>query len=94
MENISVAVLCTIISITISYLSFAKNSAKDIKKETTENVELKSRLEYISRGIDDIKLDNRVRDEQIKKLNERVIIVENDLKSLSKRFERVDGIKV
>lgn len=94
MENISVAVLSTIISITISYLSFAKNSAKDIKKETTENVELKSRLEYISRGIDDIKLDNRVRDEQIKKLNERVIILENDLKSLSKRFERVDGIKV
>lgn len=93
MENISIAVLCSLVSIVISYLTFTRNSTKDVRSETAQNVELKSRLEYISRGIDDIKLENRVRDDQIKKLSEKVIILENNVTSLSKRVDRIDDLK-
>lgn len=93
MENISIAVVCSLVSIVISYLTFTRNSAKDVRTETAQNVELKSRLEYISRGIDDIKLENRVRDDQIKTLSERVILLENTVTTLIKRIDRIDDLK-
>ena len=70
MENISLAVICSLVSIVISYLTFTRNGTKDVRSETAKSVELKSKLEYISRGIDDIKLENRIRDEQMKSLSD------------------------
>lgn len=92
MENISIAVLCSLVSIVISYLTFTRNSAKDVRSEAAQSVELKSRLEYISRGIDDIKLENRIRDDQIKTLNEKVIILDNTVTTLVKRIDRIDNL--
>lgn len=86
MENISIAVLCSTLSVLISYLTFNKNGKKDAQKQTEEQVELRSKLEYISRGIDDIKLDNRVRDEQIKTINERIIILENEVSHIKEKI--------
>lgn len=86
MENISIAVLCSTLSVLISYLTFNKNGKKDAQKQTEEQVELRSKLEYISRGIDDIKLDNRVRDEQIKNINERIIILENEVSHIKEKI--------
>ena len=92
MENISIAVLCSLVSIVISYLTFTRNSTKDVRSEAAKSVELKSRLEYISRGIDDIKLENRIRDDQIKTLNEKVIILDNTVTTLVKRIDRIDNL--
>ena len=86
MENISIAVLCSTLSVLISYLTFNKNGKKDAQKQTEEQVELRSKLEYISRGIDDIKLDNRVRDEQIKNINERIIVLENEVSHIKEKI--------
>lgn len=86
MENISIAVLCSTLSVLISYLTFNKNGKKDAQKQTEEQVELRSKLEYISRGIDDIKLDNRVRDEQIKNINERIIVLENEVSHIKEKM--------
>lgn len=92
MENISIAVLCSLVSIVISYLTFTRNSTKDVRSEAAQSVELKSRLEYISRGIDDIKLENRIRDDQIKTLNEKVIILDNTVTTIVKRMDRIDNL--
>lgn len=86
MENISIAVLCSTLSVFISFLTFNKNGKKDVKKQTEEQVELKSKLEYISRGIDDIKLDNRVRDGQMKSMNDRIIVLENEVKHIKEKL--------
>lgn len=86
MENISIALICSTLSVLISYLTFNKNGKKDVQKQTEEQVELKSKLEYISRGIDDIKLDNRVRDEQMKAMNERIIVLESEIKHIKEKM--------
>lgn len=90
MDNISIGLLCTILGIVISFLTFQRNSKKEIQTDTREFVEVKSQLGYISRGVDDIKFNDRIRDEQLKSLNERLIIVENETKILFRRFERLD----
>lgn len=92
MENISVALICTLLGAVISFLTFQRNSKKDIQLETKEQIELKTKLDYISKGVDDIKFNDRIRDEQLKKIDERLIIAEEEIKILFRRFERLDEI--
>ena len=90
MSEIGIPLLCAILGFVISFLTFQRNNKKDIQNDTKDFIEVKTQLEYISRGIDDIKFNDRIRDEQLKSLNERLIIVENETKILFKRFERLD----
>lgn len=91
MEYISVGVLCSTISVLISYLTFNKNSKRDVQADTKERVEIKVQLEYISRGIDDVKMGNKMRDEQIKGLNDRVISMESEMRNLVSRVDKLDA---
>ena len=78
MEFISIGAICTITGVVISFLTFQRNSRKEIQTSTREQVELKTKLDYISKGVDDIKFNDRIRDEQLKKIAERLIIAEHD----------------
>ena len=90
METISIALICTVFGIIISFLTFQRNNKKDIEERAKSEAEKKTQLDYIQRGIDDIKFNDRLRDEQLKTMNERLIIVENETKVLFRRFERLD----
>lgn len=90
METISIALVCTIIGAIISYATFQRNRGHDIRADTREEADTKAKLDYISRGVDDIKLDNKQRDREMLKMNERLIRVEESVKSAHKR---IDGIE-
>ena len=90
MTEIGIPILCTILGIVLSFITFQRNNKKDIQSDTKEFVEVRTQLDYISRGRDDIKFNDRIRDDQLKNLNERLIIVESETKILFKRFERLD----
>lgn len=91
MEGISIALLCTILGFIISFLTFQRNNKKDIENDTQERAEIKAKLGYISRGIDDIKLDNKARDKEMTEFRERLIIHEEKINNLEKRVERIEG---
>ncbi|MDU4883002.1 hypothetical protein [uncultured Clostridium sp.] len=90
METISIALACTIVGAVISYATFQRNRGHDIRADTREEADTKAKLDYISRGVDDIKLDNKQRDREMLKMNERLIRVEESVKSAHKR---IDGIE-
>lgn len=90
METISIALACTVIGAVISYATFQRNKGNDIRADTREEADTKAKLDYISRGVDDIKLDNKQRDREMLKMNERLIRVEESVKSAHKR---IDGIE-
>ena len=92
MEIVSVSVICTVTGVIISFLTFQRNSRKEIQSSTREQVELKTKLDYISKGVDDIKFNDRIRDEQLKKIAERLVIAEEEIKILFKRFDKLDEI--
>lgn len=96
MENISLALLCSLLGAGISYLTFQKNSRKDIKAETREEAETKAKLDYIATAVDEIRLDNKARDREMKELRERVIINESSIKSAHKRIDSLEkeGVKI
>lgn len=87
MDNISIALLSTLIGVIIGIATFSRNRDKDIKKAAKEDAETKAKLDYISRGVDDIKLDNKQRDREFSKMNDRITIVEQSVKSAHRRLD-------
>lgn len=89
METISIALICTILGVTISYLTFQRNKDNAIRAETKEDAETKAKLDYISKGVDDIRLDIKSQDRKIEDLKERVTRVEESAKQAHKRINDI-----
>lgn len=90
MENISLGVICTLLGAAISYLSFQRNRGHDIRADTREEAETRTKLDYISKGVDDIRIDIKSQQRDIQELKEKVIKCEESTKSAHKR---IDGLE-
>lgn len=90
METISIAFLSTLFGLIVGIATFSRNRDKDIKKDAQEDAETRAKLDYISRGVDDIKLDNKQRDRDMLKMSDRITIVEQSVKSLHKRVDTLE----
>jgi ABC-type anion transport system duplicated permease subunit len=88
-------VACTIISIVIIILGYKRTATKDIREESNSQTKLEMQLSYISRGVDDIKLDMKLQDKKINDVIERVAKVEESTKSAHHRLDNYEkeGIK-
>lgn len=91
MENISISVLCTIGGFVVALITLQRKSNKDIRADTKEEAETKAKLDYISKGVDDIRIDIKAQQRDIQELRERVIKNEASLKSAHKRIDNVEG---
>lgn len=92
-ESIGINLLCTILGITFTALAFNRSRDKDLKKDARENAELKAKLDYISKGVDDIRIDMKTQQRDIQELKERVSIAEQSLRSVHKRIDILEGEK-
>ncbi|WP_308779811.1 hypothetical protein [uncultured Clostridium sp.] len=91
MENISIQVLCTIGGFVVALITLQRKSNKDIRADTKEEAETKAKLDYISKGVDDIRIDIKAQQRDIQELKERVIKNEASLKSAHKRIDNIEG---
>ncbi len=89
METISIALICTIGGFILSYAAFMRNKDNAIRAETREDAETKAKLDYISKGVDDIRLDNKARDRQIQDLAKDMIEVKQSAKSAHHRIDEL-----
>ena len=64
-----------------------RNDRKDIKQETEEHTLLMTKLENIADDVKDIKRDYRETNIEVQNLRERVVAVEQSLKSYHKRLD-------
>lgn len=91
METISIALICSVVGGIIGVASFSRNRDKDIKTDSKEDAFTKAKLDYISKGVDDIKLDFREQGRQITSINDRLIRVEESTKSAHHRIDTFEG---
>lgn len=88
-----IGILCTLGGLVIAFFSYRqgcnKNIKDDAKEDATDHTMVTTKLEYISRGIDDIRLDNKQRDREMKDMSERVTRVEESSKSAHKRLDDI-----
>lgn len=90
METMRIALLCTILGVSISYLTFQRNKDNAIRAETREDAETRAKLDYISKGVDDIRLDIKTQDRKINEIIERVAKVEESSKSAHHRIDNIE----
>lgn len=93
--TIELALLISVISVTFGIYqgmsNLKRNSASDIKKEAVETATINVKLDTISKGVDDIKLEQKSTSKDIKDLNERMIMVEQSTKSAHHRIDGITG---
>ena len=90
METISIALACTVIGAVISYSTFQRNKGNDIRADTREEAETRTKLDYISKGVDDIRIDIKAQQRDIQELKERVVKTEASVKAAHKRLDDID----
>lgn len=92
METISIALICSLISVIISYLTFQRNGRKETREDVRDNVETKAKLNYIVQAVDEIRLDNKARDREVSDINIRLTKLEESCKSAHKRLDEKENI--
>lgn len=92
--EIWIGLICTIMGIIISYVTFYLNQKKEIKKDTKESVERNIRLELkldnIYNNLSEIRLNQKDISKVLNRLNEKVALLEQSLKNAQKRIEKLE----
>lgn len=101
MNEVSIALLCSVSGAVMGVLGFIRLSKKDAKEETKEVKEetkqetsnftrMETKLDYIGKDISDIKMDFRTHATKISDIEQRVTRVEESAKSA---HHRIDGLE-
>ncbi|WP_461206940.1 hypothetical protein [Clostridium sp. DL1XJH146] len=90
MTNIGIGVICTILGTLLGLSGFWRNSKNDIKDDSRQFTRVESKLDYVSKGVDDIRLDIKAQDRKISDVVERVVRVEESTKSAHHRLDEIE----
>lgn len=88
-----VSVLAAISGIVLGWLGKAKATKKEIREEAGNGAFLKADVEYIKRGVDDMRLEQRAQGQRFDALAERVTRVEESSKQAHHRITRLEDGK-
>lgn len=93
---ISIGLVFTILGGIIGYATYLMNSRKNVKQETKEDVamstKLDTKLDMISKNIDEIRLDNKDFNKTIHQLGERLSAVESSTKTAHHRIDNLEEL--
>lgn len=88
--TVLLAILTTASGIFIGWSGRSRSIRQDIKKEAGDGALLRADVEYIKRGVDDIRLEQRSQGQRIDELAERVTRVEESAKQAHHRLNRLE----
>lgn len=88
-----IAALGVISGIILGWSGRSQSIRKDLREEAGAGAVLHTDVEYIKRGVDDIKVEIRVQGQKIDTLAERVTRVEESAKQAHKRLDRFESTK-
>ncbi len=88
--GVLIGVLSGGIGIVFTIIKMKNSNKEDIRKSTTEQTIVSTKLDYISKGVDDIRLDMKAQDTKINNVIERLIKVEESSKSAHHRLDDLE----
>lgn len=88
--TVELGVLVSVLGLIIAYQGFQLNKQKETKTESKQDAKLQAQLDYISKGVDDIRIDLKANERQMIALGERVTRVEESTKQAHKRLDKLD----
>lgn len=85
-----IAVAAGVSGIVLGWMGRSRANRQDIEQRASADAIQKVDIEYIKRGVDDIRDEQRSQGRAIEKLSERVTRVEESAKQAHKRLDRID----
>ncbi|MBP3504717.1 MAG: hypothetical protein J6K18_06270 [Bacilli bacterium] len=96
MDTIQIGLVFTILGGIIGYATFYMNSKKNTKQETKEETtvitSIGTKLDLISKNVDEIRLDNKDFNKSMHQLGERISAVEQSTKSAHHRIDSLEEL--
>jgi tRNA(Phe) wybutosine-synthesizing methylase Tyw3 len=78
-----------LIGAAVGWVVCARANKRDMKDETSQETMMKVDMEYLKRGVDDIRTQMREQNQRYDQLVERVVRVEESTKQAHKRIEEL-----
>lgn len=88
--NIEPSVLFGFIGALIGIIGVISTFKKTNKEEGMQNAETRTQLSYISKGVDDIRIDLKSQASKLDSFQERLIINEQSTKQAHKRIDNLE----
>ena len=79
-----------VVSIVSLIVTLRRNGRKDVQEETQGVSDIRNDLKYISRGVDDIRVEQRAQRDEMGRINERVTRCEESGKQAHKRLDSLE----
>ncbi|KTE93552.1 hypothetical protein [Desulfitobacterium hafniense] len=76
--------------IILGWTARAKEAEKDVRKDAEIDTALRTDMEYLKRGVDDIRLEQRTQGQRVDAMGERLTRVEESSKQAHKRIDRME----
>jgi hypothetical protein len=84
-----ISIVASVSGIYLGWSAKAREQKKETKSETAATTSLKMDVEYIKRGVDDIRIEQRTQGQKVDELSERVTRVEESAKQAHKRIDEM-----
>lgn len=85
-----ITVAAAVSGIVLGWLGRSRTINQDIAQQASTDALQRADVEYIKRGVDDIRLEQKAQGKRIDELSERVTRVEESAKQAHKRLDRLD----
>lgn len=88
-----ISALAAISGILLGWLGRNRSIKKETEVEAGKDAYLRADMDYIKRGVDEVRLEQRTQGQRFDVLSERVTRVEESTKQAHHRLNRLDGGK-
>jgi len=85
-----VSAAAAISGIILGWLGRSRTIRQDTAEEASQDAMLRSDVEYIKRGVDDLRIEQKVQGQKFDVLAERVTRVEESTKQAHKRIDKLE----
>jgi hypothetical protein len=85
-----IGVIATLSGIILGWTARAKDVKKEVRKDAEIDTALRTDMEYLKRGVDDIRLEQRSQGQKMDVFGERLTRVEESSKQAHKRIDRIE----
>lgn len=85
-----IGVVATLSGIVLGWSARAREEKREIKKDVEIDTTLRTDMEYLKRGVDDIRIEQRSQGQRMDAMGERLTRVEESSKQAHKRIDRME----
>lgn len=86
-------VVSVLSAVALGWVGRARTIKQDTKDDASKDASLRTDMEYIKRGVDDVRVEQKLQGQRFDSLTERVTRVEESAKQAHYRLNRIDGQK-